>query len=175
MVVDYLMHNQGCTVRGMADFDPADADLSLASLFAGWALADELQRRLATEGFEDSRFADGVIFQHLISGPLTISTLAERLEVTQQAASKSVADLQKRGYLRRDPDPTDARARLVVLTDRGDAVIAAARKHRAALDLELRATLGADRIESARQLLIDTLNHLGATPTLRARRVSPPH
>ncbi len=134
----------------MADFDPADADLSLASLFAGWALADELQRRLAAEGFEDARFADGVVFQHLISGPLTISTLAERLAVTQQAASKSVVDLEKRGYLRREPDPTDARARLVVLTDRGEAVITAARKHRAALDVEFRHALGADRIESAR-------------------------
>jgi DNA-binding MarR family transcriptional regulator len=122
----------------------------------------------------DSRFADGVVFQHLIAGPLTITTLAERLKVSQQAASKSVADLQKRGYLSREPDPADARARLVVLTERGEAVIASARKHRAAVDADLRTALGAERIESARLLLIDTLNHLGATPTLRARRVTPP-
>lgn len=158
----------------MSDFDPADADLSLASLFTGWALADELQRRLASDGFEDSRFADGVIFQHLMAGPITITALAERLDVSQQAASKSVADLQKRGYLSREPDPADARARLVVLTARGEAVIAAARTHRAALDVELRAALGADRIESARLLLVDTLRHLDATPALRARRVRPP-
>jgi DNA-binding MarR family transcriptional regulator len=169
------MHNRGCIVPGVTDFDPADADLSLASLFAGWALADELQRRLATEGFADSRFSDGVIFQHLVTGPVTISTLAERLDVTQQAVSKSVADLEKRGYLSREPDPTDARARLVVLTIRGEEVIASARKHRTALDAELRKALGAERIDSARTLLIDTLHHLGATPTLRARRVTPPH
>lgn len=158
----------------MTDFDPADADLSLASLFAGWALADELQRRLAAVGFGDARFADGVVFQHLVGGPLTIGALAERLEVTQQAASKSVADLDKRGYLSREPDPDDARARLVGLTARGEAVIAAARRQRVALDAELRQALGADRIESARLLLIDALGHLDVTPTLRARRVSPP-
>ena len=158
----------------MADFDPAEADLSLASLFTGWALADELQRRLAVDGFADARFADGVIFQHLIAGALTIGALAERLEVSQQAASKSVADLEKRGYLTREPDPADARARLVVLTERGEAVIAAARRHRAAIDAELRKALGADRIESARLLLVDTLHHLNATPALRTRRVRPP-
>lgn len=156
------------------EFDPADADLSLASLFTGWALADELQRRLAVEGFEDSRFADGVVFQHLVSGPLTISALAERLGVSQQATSKSVVDLEKRGYLSREPDPADARARQVVLTSRGEGVIAAARRHRAALDSELRQALGADRVEQARLLLVDTINLLGAAPALRARAARPP-
>ena len=42
------------------------ADLSLASLFAGWAMADEIQRRLAADGFADVRFADGFVFQHLV-------------------------------------------------------------------------------------------------------------
>jgi len=156
------------------DFDPADADLSLASLFAGWALADELQRRLAADGFADARFADGVVFQHLVAGPVTISTLAERLGVTQQATSKSVADLQARGYLSREPDPTDARARRVVLTDRGQGVIAAARKHRAALDAELRDALGDEQVEQARLLLVETIGLLGASPALRARAVRPP-
>ncbi|TDW23289.1 MarR family winged helix-turn-helix transcriptional regulator [Kribbella kalugense] len=156
------------------EFDPADADLSLASLFAGWALADELQRRLAADGFEDSRFADGVVFQHLVAGPVTISTLAEKLGVTQQAASKSIADLSNRGYVSRRPDPADARARIVVLTDRGQAVIEAARKHRAALDAELRQTLGDAKVEKARLLMIDIINHLGASPSLRARAVRPP-
>ena len=156
------------------EFHPAEADLSLASLFTGWALADEIQRRLSADGFEDARFADGVVFQHLVSGPVTISTLAERLGVTQQAASKSVVDLEKRGYLSRAQDPADARARQVVLTARGDAVIAAARKHRAALDAELRQALGDDRVEAARSLLVDTINLLGASPSLRARAVRPP-
>ena len=156
------------------EFDPAEADLSLASLFTGWALADEVQRRLAAEGFTDTRFADGVVFQHLVGGPVTISTLAERLGVTQQAASKSVVDLEKRGYLSREPDPADARARQVVLSARGEAVIAAARRHRTALDSELRQALGPDRVEAARLLLVDALNLLGAAPALRARTSRPP-
>ncbi|GAA1683401.1 MarR family transcriptional regulator [Kribbella yunnanensis] len=156
------------------EFDPAAADLSLASLFTGWALADELQRRLSADGFADSRFADGVVFQHLVSGPVTITTLADRLGVTQQAASKTVADLESRGYLTRAPAPTDARAKQVTFTPRGKAVIAAARKHRAAIDTELRKALGNNQVEAARQLLVDALTHLNATPALRTRTIRPP-
>ena len=104
-------------------FHPAEADLSLALLFAGWAQADELQRRLAAGGHGDLRFADGLLFQHLVAGPETMRALAGRLEVTQQAVSKSVADLERRGYVPRARDPDDARARLVALTPRGEGAI----------------------------------------------------
>jgi DNA-binding MarR family transcriptional regulator len=151
-----------------------DLDLSLASLFAGWAMADELQRRLAGEGLDDIRFADGVVFQHLVEGPLTIGALAERLGVTQQAASKSVADLERRGYVARRPDPDDARARLVVLTDRGDAAIAGGRRHREAIAAELSERLGRRRVEGARRLLVDVVRDLGADSAVHGRRVRPP-
>jgi DNA-binding MarR family transcriptional regulator len=149
-------------------------DLSLASLFAGWALADELQRRLAADGLDDLRFADGFVFQHLVDGPRTIGSLAERLGVTQQAASKSVADLERRGYVTREPDPDDARARRVALTDRGHAAIDGGRRHRAAIEAELAGRLGARRVESARRLLDDVVADLGADVAVRGRRVRPP-
>ena len=155
-------------------FDPADADLSLASLFAGWALADELQRRLAVGGFDDLRFADGLVFQHLVGGPVTVSALAGRLGVSQQAVSKSVADLERRGYVRRARDPGDARARLVALTPRGEQAIEAARAHRAALAAELTERHGPRRVEGARRLLLDVVRDLGADTAVRGRRVRPP-
>jgi DNA-binding MarR family transcriptional regulator len=156
------------------EYDPSGADLSLASLFAGWALADELQRRLAADGLGDVRFADGLLFQHLVGGPQTIGTLADRLEVTQQAVSKSVADLERRGYVARTPDPDDARARHVALTERGDAAIEGGRRHRAAIDAELAERLGPRRVEGARRLLLDVIRDLGADTAVRGRRVRPP-
>jgi DNA-binding MarR family transcriptional regulator len=151
-----------------------EIDLSLASLFAGWAMADEIQRRLAADGFEDVRFADGFVFQHLVTGAVTIGALAERLGVSQQAASKTVADLERRGYVRRAADPDDARARLVALTARGEAAIAGARRHREALARELAERLGPRRVEGARRLLLDAVAALGAEPAVRARRVRMP-
>jgi DNA-binding MarR family transcriptional regulator len=171
MVVDIcttLVEYQG------VEFDPSGADLSLASLFAGWALADELQRRLAADGLADIRFADGLLFQHLVGGPMTIGALADRLEVTQQAVSKSVADLERRGYVARSADPDDARARRVALTERGEAAIAGGRRHRAAIEAELAERLGPRRVDSARRLLVDVVDDLGAGAAVRARRVRPP-
>jgi DNA-binding MarR family transcriptional regulator len=158
----------------MVEYQAVDLDLSLASLFAGWAMADEIQRRLAADGFADLRFADGFVFQHLVEGALTIGALAERLGVSQQAASKSVADLERRGYVERAADPDDARARLVALTARGDAAIAGGRRHRAALADELAEQLGPRRAEAARRLLLDVVDALGAEPAVRGRRVRMP-
>ena len=155
-------------------FDPRDADLPLASLFAGWALADEVQRRIAADGLDDLRMADGVVFQHLVPGPQPIGELAARLGVSQQAASKSVADLERRGYVRREADPADGRTRRAALTARGEAAIAAGRRHRAAVEAELAERLGAERVEGARRTLVDVLEALGGTAAVRGRRVRPP-
>jgi DNA-binding MarR family transcriptional regulator len=157
-----------------AAFDPADADLSLLSLFAGWALADELQRRLAGDGFGDLRFADGFVFQQLVPGPATIGALAAAAGVSQQAASKTVADLERRGYVRREADPADRRTRRVALTARGEAAVAGGRRHRAALDEELAAQLGPRRVAAARRVLADAVEALGGGERVRGRRVRAP-
>ena len=149
-------------------------DLSLSALFAGWAMAGEIQRRLAADGLADLRFADGFVFQHLVGGPVTIGALAERLEVTQQAASKSVADLERRGYVERVRDPGDARVRLVALTSRGQAAVEGARSARAELVAELGERLGPRRVEAANRLLQDVVAELGADTAVRGRRVLPP-
>ncbi|UZJ34256.1 MarR family winged helix-turn-helix transcriptional regulator [Streptomyces endophytica] len=56
-------------------------------------------------------------FQVLRSHGATSSELAERLGVTKQAAGQIVDDLEKRGYVRRQPHPAGGRRKLVVLTD----------------------------------------------------------
>jgi DNA-binding MarR family transcriptional regulator len=158
----------------VSEFDPATADLSLAALFAGWSLADEVARRIAAEGFDDVRFADGVVFQHLVAGPQGIGALAERLGVSQQAASKAVADLERRGYVERVADAADGRARRAALTARGEAAIESGRRHRATLAGELAERHGVDRVEAARALLLDVLGDLGGDAAMRGRRVRPP-
>jgi DNA-binding MarR family transcriptional regulator len=157
-----------------AEPDPAQLDLSLLATFAGWALAEEVQRRIAGDGFADLRFADGLVFQHLIPEPRTITDLAVRLEVTQQAVSKSVADLERRGYVSRSPDPSDARVRRVSLTDRGRQAIESGRRNRAALATELARRFGERRVRAARRLLQEVLEELGADVAVRGRRMRPP-
>ena len=147
--------------------DPQDLELSLAAQFAAWAMLDEVTARLAADGYDDTRFADGVVFQHLVDGPRSVTDLAARMEVTQQAASKSVADLEARGYVSRRPDPDDGRARLVALTARGHGIVDAARRHRAAVDAEVAGQVGPRRAGAARRPQLHVGQAPGAEPPRR--------
>ncbi|GII01380.1 MarR family winged helix-turn-helix transcriptional regulator [Planobispora takensis] len=149
-------------------------DLSLVALFAGWAMTEEVQRRLAGDGFDGLRFNDGVIIQHLLRAPLSVTALAERMGVTQQAASKAAGDMERRGLLTREPAPGDARTRLLRLTPHAAAAVEAARARRAALDAELAERFGADRIAETRAVLAAVLAHLDHDDAIRNRRVRPP-
>jgi DNA-binding MarR family transcriptional regulator len=151
-----------------------DLDLSLGAMLAGLAMAEEVERRMAAAGYDDVRFSHGFVFQHLLREPLTVGALAREMEVTQQRASKAASELEALGYVRREPDPADARVRRLVLSERGRAAVAAAREARAAVVGELRERLGPRRVAAAERLLRDALSALGAGDTVRARRVRLP-
>jgi DNA-binding MarR family transcriptional regulator len=149
-------------------------DLSLTALFAGWAMTDEVQRRLTDQGFGDLRFNDGVVIQHVLAAPLSITALAERMGVTQQAASKAVADLERRGLLTREAAPDDARTKLLHLTEHALQAVEATRVLRAKLQEELVADYGAERIDDARAVLASIIGRFGGGDAIRSRRVRPP-
>jgi DNA-binding MarR family transcriptional regulator len=157
-----------------AEIDEADLDLSLAALFAGYALNDEVQRRLHASGFEGLRFSHGFLVQHLVEGGKPIGALAELMGVTQQAVSKTVRELEALGYVERQAPAADARVRVVTLTARGRAALDAARSARAELVAELRTELGPRRVDGATTVLREVLRTTGTLPAIRGRRVRPP-
>jgi Transcriptional regulators len=93
------------------------------------AAAGDLTRRIndgvEARGFE-VRPAYGFAFTRLAPDGATVTDLATHLGVTKQAASQLVDELVRKGYAERRPYPGDARARLVVLTERGWACTRAA-------------------------------------------------
>ncbi len=124
---------------------------------ANWALAhntlalagavvDGIQRRCADRGFDDVRPAHGFVFVRLSEEGATATELAEHLGVTKQAAGQLVDDLEAKGYVRRQRHPSDARARLVVLTDRGQECTRAAMAGAADTVQQWAVTLGEERV-----------------------------
>ncbi len=162
----------------MSSADPpveaGDLDLGLAATLAGAAVNDDVLARLRDAGFAGLRLSHGYFFQHLVTGPQPVGTLAERLAVTQQAVSKTAGELERLGYVERTRDPGDARVRRVGLTARGRAAVGAARAARREVDAELRARLGAARVDAAADLLRDVLADRGRLPEIARRRVRPP-
>lgn len=139
------------------------------------ALARQLSRRTMAElGLDDVRESDGYVFQHLVPGPLPVSVLAERLGVSQQAGSKAVADLERRGLVERTADPDDARVRQVVLSARGWAAVEGARRVRAELVAEVERVLGPTRRRRFERDLAEVLDHLGGLDVLLSRRLRAP-
>lgn len=66
----------------------------------------------------------------LTDGGVRMTSIAANLGVRTPTATQSVDRLMKAGLVERQPDPADARAVLVTLTDRGYAVISAEERHR---------------------------------------------
>jgi DNA-binding MarR family transcriptional regulator len=101
-------------------------------------VAEELERR----GFADLRPALLAVGQHVGASGTRITELAQRTLLTKATVVHAVDELERLGYVTREPDPTDGRAKLVVPTPRARAAERVARRAIA----EIRAALGgADR------------------------------
>ncbi|GAB2787474.1 MarR family winged helix-turn-helix transcriptional regulator [Streptomyces chlorus] len=100
--------------------------LSAALLAAAGGLTQRIHEGVVARGFEGLRPAHGFAFARLAPDGATVTDLAAHLGMTKQAASQLVDELVRKGYAERRTHPTDARARLVVLTESGWACTRAA-------------------------------------------------
>jgi len=105
-------------------------------------------------GFDDLTLDQSRIGQRLNREGIRVTDLAEQAGVTKQTAGALVDDLEANGYVTRKPDPADARARLVVLTDRGETLCATAAAEIAKVEAEWRAHLGAKAYNELRAALV---------------------
>ena len=128
-------------------------DFGILLVLADQEFVRELRAALAALGFEDQGRSDGFVLRTLGQAPATISTLAERLDISKQGAAQIVDDMEQRGYVERHPDPTDGRARLIHLSARGKAALAAARKFHQSYERKLRKTHGDEAIDAVRAVL----------------------
>jgi len=117
-------------------------ETAVAVLHLSSQLVDGIQEGLARRGFDDVRPAHGFAFARISEGDATTSDVAEHLGITKQAAGQLVDYLVDHGYVMRRPDARDARARLVLLTERGQACTAAAEAAAAETVDEWRSQLG---------------------------------
>lgn len=85
---------------------------------------DDLAAPRAAAGYGDVREPHLAIFGNIRSGGIRLTELADRAQLSLAATSELVNDLESLGYLSRRPDPADGRAKLIDLTNRGQALMA---------------------------------------------------
>jgi DNA-binding MarR family transcriptional regulator len=98
--------------------------------------------------------AQARVFQRIDSEGSRLTVLAASAQVTKQTAGFLVDQLEEAGYVERVRDPSDARARLVRITDRGREVIALARTAQDEIEREWSNHVGSRDIEQLRGILL---------------------
>lgn len=89
--------------------------------FAYKAIIEEFLDEAQKSEFSDLRLAHGCVFRYMKEQGLRLTEIAERGNMTKQSAGEVVDDLVALGYVERVPDPDDRRAKIVRLTERGEA------------------------------------------------------
>src|SRR6202012_8941 len=101
------------------------ADLAQLLLGGFRTLADQAPAELVARGYEEIRPAQEFALQAILSGADNASDLGRALSVTKQAAAKTIATLEERNYVAREPDPADKRRMRLYVTDHGLAMLRA--------------------------------------------------
>jgi len=83
------------------------------------AMVAELVQCLTEAGYPDVQPAFHPVFENIDDAGSRLTDLAKAADMTHQSMSELVGILERRGYVERRPDPSDARARLVCLTESG--------------------------------------------------------
>ena len=114
---------------------------------------DRLFRALRDAGFDDWTLAQCRVFQRVAPNGSRLKDLADQAQMTKQSASVMVDQLEHLGYVRRIPDPTDGRARLIVIEERGRRAVEVAMATLDEIYAEWKAYLGTRNFTLLHQIL----------------------
>lgn len=98
---------------------PAGYEFPFLLLGAFRRVIDDLHVRLAAQGHPELRPAHAVAMRSIGPDGTRISDMAMHLAVSRQAVAKSVDRLVSMGYVTREVDAADRRARIVRISPRG--------------------------------------------------------
>jgi DNA-binding MarR family transcriptional regulator len=93
------------------------------------------------------------VFQRIAPGGSRLAELAEAAQLSKQTLGSIVDQLERTGYVRRVPDPSDARARLVTVTAKGQELVELSIPVVRRIEAAWEAHLGRDRTRQLRQTL----------------------
>jgi DNA-binding MarR family transcriptional regulator len=120
----------------------------------------ELSAPAAAAGYGDIRDPHLQIFGTIGMGEVRLTDVAARAQLSLAATSELVNDLQALGYLERRPDPSDGRAKLICLTERGRGLMAHAGDRVATIEEQWSAIVGKRSFTDMCSTMQRLLDHL---------------
>jgi DNA-binding MarR family transcriptional regulator len=134
--------------------DPRTLNLGLLLFIPYRAMENAVLDELRKHG-HDLPISQARVFQRLSPDGTRMADLAEAAQLTKQTLTSILDQLERRGYVRREPDPADARARVVHIAPRGAEMVALSRPVVERVEAEWTAALGRRRAETLRELLAE--------------------
>ncbi len=109
--------------------------------------------RLKGSGYADITEPHLVLFGNLDCGATHAAQIAQRMQVSRQAISKTLRELQSLGWLRLEDDPARGNQKLVVMTPRGMQLATDARKALGEIEALLAQQIGEEAMSHLRRAL----------------------
>jgi len=119
-----------------------------------------LRERLAQLGFPDIKHSYLAALFHLDLEGSRVTALAQRVAVSPQAASLTLGELARAGFIEQVEDPGDQRARLILLTARGLELMQAIALAVEEINQEYALLVGAEPVTRLRDCLLKILRRL---------------
>jgi DNA-binding MarR family transcriptional regulator len=114
----------------------------------------------ARAGYDDVNPAHVSLFRYPGLDGYRVTEIAQRMQITKQSVHELIGRLERLGYLVRDPDPTNRRARLVRLTPKGHGLQEVIRLQARDAERQIATIIGERRfrqLKEALDLLVDEI------------------
>jgi DNA-binding MarR family transcriptional regulator len=142
-------------------------------MLAGWQWTrEQVYDGIRAAGYGDLSSAHIALFRYPTLDGLRPIEIAERMQITKQSVHDLLTHMEDRGYLVREPDPSDGRARVVRLTESGRRLELDVRAQARRAEAKVATMLGEPRFTQLRDALRELFAQLDAA---RARaKTAPP-
>jgi DNA-binding MarR family transcriptional regulator len=132
-----------------------------ALMFVGWQwVREQVFDGVRAAGYDDLNPAHVGLFRYPTLDGLRPIEIAERMQITKQSVHDLLGHLEQRGYLIREPDPANRRARVVRLSTSGKRLELEVRAQAGAAEEKIAAMLGPRRFTQLRNALQELTNQL---------------
>ncbi len=132
---------------------PAEPGVGVLMFVAVRHIEQRVLAALQDAGYSGT-LAQGRLFARIGPDGNRVTELAEMAQVTKQTAAFLVERLEEHGYVERVPDPTDARARVVRIAERGQQAQRIAVQVEEAIYAEWAAHLGQAELDRLRATML---------------------
>ena len=125
------------------------------------AFRERIYAAVREAGYTDLQPAHLLLFRYPTIAGMRPSQLAEQAGISKQAVNDLLRQLEAKGYLELRPDPSDGRARLISLTERGAELMEFVRSAAHQVAGEWAHAVGRRRFDAFRKTLLELIEAKG--------------